>query len=394
MKASATTCAWSLAAALCAAAAPAASADTLPVTPAQRATAQQVAHRGVPLDALSPNAPDSYTVRSGDTLWHIAGLFLRQPQRWPQLWGMNLQTIRNPHLIFPGQVLYLDRSNGYAHLSTRPGSDETVRLSPRMRSDSLSDQGIPALPMHLIEPFMTEPLVIDSNTLEHAPRLVATSDDRVLIGHGDTIYARGPAGAPLVRDTAATVKQRIFRQATPLYDPVTRELLGYEAHFLGRAELLRDESQTMADHVQAPATVVPATLAVTQAKEEIQPGDRLLPEPPRQFANFVPHAPQQPVDARVVSLYTSTAMRYGTQHQVVAINRGTNDGMDPGMVLTLVSAGQRMIDKTDAQRDTIHLPDEVNGTAIVFRTFERVSYVLLMDIQRGVQVGDKLIQPH
>ncbi|VUZ26956.1 Uncharacterised protein [uncultured Comamonas sp.] len=397
MKALATTCALSLGAALSAGPA---LAQTYPVTPGQQATAQQVAQHGVPLSALAANAPERYTVRKGDTLWRISGLFLRQPWRWPELWGMNLQAIANPHLIYPGQTLYLERSNGYARLTTSRSGNETVKLSPRVRSESLRDLALPTLQMHLIEPFLAEPLVVQELTLQQAPRLIAASDERLLMSPGDEVYARGPAGAPFVGEGDERL-YRVFRDARPLKDPLTQEVLGYEAQYLGKVELLAPEvaaslpdgaaaEPAAADALQAP---VPATLHVAQIKEEMRAGDRLLPEPARQYRSFVPHAPQDAVDARVASLYTSNAMRYGTENQVISINKGEADGMEPGMVLSLISSGRQMVDKTGSRKETVQLPDQANGTGMVFRVFERVSYVLVMDIRRGVLVGDKLTNP-
>ena len=144
---------------------------------------------------------------------------------------------------------------------------------------------------------------------------------------------------------------------------------------------------------QLQADYRPATLNVVKAKEEIRAGDRLLPEPPRQYLNFVPHAPASDITAHVVSLYGDTSVRYGTQYQVVAINKGLQDGVQPGMVLALMSKGAKVVDKTDPKRPKIQLPDEENGLAMVFRSFDRVSYALIMDIQRGVQVGDTLTNP-
>jgi hypothetical protein len=372
-----------------------AQAQSFPVTAGQRATAQHVAQQGVPVAALAPNAPDSYTVQSGDTLWRISGLFLRQPWRWPALWGMNLSSIANPHLIYPGQVLYLEQSGGYARLSTsRNGGTPTVKLSPSVRSQSLNDMALPTLQMHIIEAFMTEPLVIDSNTLVSAPRIVAGTDDRILISQGDRAYARGPDTAPLLSTAGAPRRYRMFREATPLHDPITREILGYEAQYLGQVELEQGETLLPQTDAQAAPQYVPASVNIQKTKEEVRPGDRLLPEPPRQYVNFVPHAPASDVTAHVASLYGSTAVRYGTQHQVVAINKGSQDGMAPGMVMTLMSQGKALVDKTDPHRPTIRLPDEENGLAMVFRSFDRVSYALIMDIQRGVQVGDKLVSPH
>lgn len=393
MKGTVTTCAWAVGAVLYSSIG-AAQAQSFPVTAGQRTTAQQVAQQGIPLSALAANAPDSYTVQSGDTLWRIAGLFLRQPWRWPELWGMNLQSIANPHLIYPGQVLYLEKNGGYARLSTaRNGGTSTVKLSPTVRSQSLNDLALPTLQMHIIEAFMTEPMVIDSNTLANAPRIIAGGDERMLISQGDRGYARGPDNAPLLHERGAARNYRMFREATPLHDPLTREVLGYEAQYLGQAELERGETLLAPASAGAAPTYVPATVHIQKTKEEVRPGDRLLPEPPRQYLNFVPHAPASDITAHVASIYGSTAVRYGTQHQVVAINKGRQDGIEPGMVLALMTKGQSLVDKTDPARTTIQLPDEENGLAMVFRSFDRVSYVLIMDIQRGVQVGDPLTSP-
>lgn len=393
MKGTATTCVLAMATALYSTVG-VAQAQSFPVTAGQRTTAQQVAQQGVPLSALNPSAPASYTVQRGDTLWRISGLFLRQPWRWPELWGMNLQSIANPHLIYPGQVLYLEKDGDYARLTTaRNGGSSTVKLSPRVRSESLSDLALPTLQMHIIEAFLAEPLVIDSNTVANAPRIIAGEDDRSMLSPGDRAYVRGPSTAPLVYAQGASRSYRLFRQATPLHDPITKEILGYEAQYLGQVELERGETLGIATPKNALPVNVPGTVNIRKVKEEIRPGDRLLPEPARQYLSYVPHAPQTAVEAHVVSIYGSTSVRYGTQYQVVAINKGTQDGMAPGMVLALMTTGQTLVDKTDPQRATVQLPNEENGLAMVFRSFDRVSYALIMDIQRGVQVGDLLATP-
>lgn len=265
-------------------------AQSFPVTNGQRSMAQQVAQQGIPLAELQPSAPDRYTVKAGDTLWRISGMFLRQPWRWPELWGMNMQAIANPHMIYPGQELYLDKSNGYARLSTtRNGATPTVKLSPTVRSQSLTDMALPTLQMNIIEAFMREPLVINSNTLDAAPRIIAGDDDRMLRSPGDRAYVRGPTQAPLLRTANTPSTYRIFRQATPLLDPVSHEVLGYEAQYLGRAELERGEMPIAGSTGKNVASHLPASITITQATEELMPGDRLLPEPPRQYLNFVPH---------------------------------------------------------------------------------------------------------
>lgn len=371
-------------------------AQKYPITDAQRSTAQQVAEKGVPVSELAPNAPDTYVVKRGDTLWDISRMYLKSPWRWPELWGMNLKALPNPHLIFPGQTLYLDKSDGYARLRTQPtGGSDTVRLSPRTRTDSLASLALPTLKTHLIAPFLVEPLVADAATIEQAPRLVATTDQRVLMAAGDRVYARGNPDAPLSTKPGQPRSFRVFREAIPLKDPVTGEVLGYEARYLGNAELARSEtteeiSDGKGNLKQEP---VPATVDITSTKEEIRAGDRMLPEPPRTFKNYIPHEPQTSVNARVVSIYGSTPVAVAGQNQVVAINMGTAQGMEPGHVLTLLTQGDRVRDTTAEGKPTIKLPSEHNGLAMVFLTFERVSYALLLDVRTGVRVGDRLANP-
>lgn len=371
-------------------------AQKYPITDAQRSTAQQVAEKGIPVSELAPNAPDIYVVKRGDTLWDISRMYLKSPWRWPELWGMNLEALPNPHLIFPGQTLYLDKSDGYARLRTQPtGGSDTVRLSPRTRTDSLASLALPTLKTHLIAPFLVEPLVADAATIEQAPRLVATTDQRVLMAAGDRVYARGNPDAPLSTKPGQPRSFRVFREAIPLKDPVTGEVLGYEARYLGNAELARSEtteeiSDGKGNLKQEP---VPATVDITSTKEEIRAGDRMLPEPPRTFKNYIPHEPQTSVNARVVSIYGSAPVAVAGQNQVIAINMGTAQGMEPGHVLTLLTQGDRVRDTTAEGKPTIKLPSEHNGLAMVFLTFERVSYALLLDVRTGVRVGDRLANP-
>ena len=371
-------------------------AQKYPITDAQRSTAHQVAEKGIPVSELAPNAPDIYVVKRGDTLWDISRMYLKSPWRWPELWGMNLKALPNPHLIFPGQTLYLDKSDGYARLRTQPtGGSDTVRLSPRTRTDSLASLALPTLKTHLIAPFLVEPLVADAATIEQAPRLVATTDQRVLMAAGDRVYARGNPDAPLSTKPGQPRSFRVFREAIPLKDPVTGEVLGYEARYLGNAELARSEtteeiSDGKGNLKQEP---VPATVDITSTKEEIRAGDRMLPEPPRTFKNYIPHEPQTSVNARVVSIYGSTPVAVAGQNQVIAINMGTAQGMEPGHVLTLLTQGDRVRDTTAEGKPTIKLPSEHNGLAMVFLTFERVSYALLLDVRTGVRVGDRLANP-
>ena len=373
-----------------------AQAQNFPISSGQRATAQQVAERGVPLSELAPGAPDTYVVKRGDTLWGISGMYLKRPWRWPELWGMNLKALPNPHLIFPGQTLYLEKDGGYARLrTTARGEPDTVRVSPRTRSDSLSDTALPTLKPHLIEPFLVEPLVVDAEVLERAPRIVATVDHRVLMADGDRAYARGDAATPLRMESGAPRHYRIFRDAIALKDPVTGEILGYEAQYVGKAELVRGESleETADGKGGKVVEYVPATVELTATKQEVRAGDRLLPAPARAFVSYTPRAPQMEVDARVVSIYGGNSVTYAAQNQVVAINRGSQDGMEAGQVLHIMTMGDRIKDSTDEAKTVIKLPSERNGHVMVFRTFDRVSYALILEISTGVRVGDRLVNP-
>lgn len=380
-------------------ASPLAVAQNLTVTPGQRATAQQVAQAGVPLSELAPNAPDSHLVKRGDTLWAISGLFLKSPWRWPELWGMNLEDIKNPHRIYPGQQLYLERKDGRATLRTArsrgDGGIETVRVSPRTRFESLADEIIPTLKSQFIEPFLAEPVVVGESELNSAPRIVAAQEERVLLTRGDRAYARGPVGQQLAFGTTQQNDYRVFRNATPLKDPISGEVLGYEAQYVGKAQIVRGESRAERTDKDGKVAVelVPATIDIVSAKEEMRVGDRLLPEPARQFTSYAPRAPLSKVDARVVSVYGSSVVNAG-QNQVVAINRGSKDGVESGHVLAILKAGAKVTDKTVPSRDLLQLPDERNGLLMVFRTFDRVSYALILDITQGVKVGDRLANPN
>lgn len=372
-----------------------------PITPGQRATANQVAEAGVPLSELAPNAPDSYTVKRGDTLWAISRIFLKSPWRWPELWGMNLQEIRNPHLIFPNQVLYLVKANGRATLSTRrpDGGVETVKVSPRIRSEALKDSAVPPISLQAIEAFLTESLIVDEATLARAPRIVATPETRVLLSRGDRAYARGAysggePGEPLSLAEGKPRDFRVFRNAVPLKDPATGQILGYEAQYVGKAQLERGETsrQMAGADGKVQTELIPATVDIVAAKEEMRVGDRMLPEPERLLTNYVPSAPSGVQTGQIVSVY-GNAVTYAAQNQVVVINRGKADGVERGHVLALLRETSTVTDKTDDARPTLRLPGERNGLMMVFQTFDRLSYALVLDIRDGVKVGDRFTNP-
>ena len=371
-------------AALAAAAGQALAQSGLPISPAQRATANRVASQGVPLSALADNAPPSHTVQRGDTLWAIASIFLKTPWRWPELWGMNLQDIRNPHLIYPGQVLELVKDGDRARLMMGRGGangqppTNTVKLSPRVRSELLENGAIASIPLQLIAPFLNEAVVLSQDELAAAPRIVATQEGRVLISRGETAYVRG--------DLGGARSFSLFRQSKPLRDPNSKEVLGYEAGYIGTADFVRAEGTAPVSNLPMPATFV-----MTSARQEAGVGDRLAPVPPRDYSAYVPHAPAAPMEGSVVSVY-GEALTAG-QNQIVAINRGDRDGVERGHVLALWRAGAKASDSTGEKPQPIQLPDERSGLLFVFRVFDRVSYALIVTALDPIRPGDRFTGP-
>ncbi len=354
-----------------------------PVTDTQRGTARKVAQAGVPLSELAPNAPDSYTVKRGDTLWDISSLFLRSPWRWPELWGMNLDAIRNPHLIYPGQMLVLVKNGDRAQLQVGRMLDAsgTEKLSPRARETAMDRGPIGAINLNLIQPFLTDAVVLDSNELETAPRIVAGREGRVLLGRGDVAYVRG--------EMAPRRDWQVFRRAQPLTDPETGEVLGFEAAYVGTAEYLQPgEQRTLAD---GKPEIVPATVSLKTLRQEAGVGDRLTAPQPRDDGRHVPHAPSSPLDAMVVSVY-GEGLQAG-QNQIISINRGRTGGVEPGHVLAIWRAGSVVRDREDPERTSVRLPAERNGHLYVFRVFQRVSYGLILASETPVRRGDHITQP-
>lgn len=351
-----------------------------PVTEDQRRQADEVAQAGVPLSALSPTAPESYTVKSGDTLWGISSLFLTSPWRWPELWGMNKEQVRNPHLIYPGQTLVLVKGDGRATLRFADGTQalpgrpgDLVRLQPQVRTVDGDRAFIPSIPNNIIEPFLTRPLVVTPAELESYPRIVATQEGRVFLGRGDIAYARGLADTPVENF-------HVFRPARPLYDPddVARKTpIGYEAFYLGTARLFKRGEV--------------ATVRVQDSKEEIGVGDRLIPIERQTLVNYVPRAPARAMSGRVVSVYGG--VNQAGSLSIVTLNRGARDGVEVGHVLALLHVGETIPDRTSPLREMIKLPDEQIGHMFVFRVFEAVSYALVMRTTQAVQVGDRFTQP-
>jgi hypothetical protein len=320
-----------------------------------------------------PNAPDQHLVARGDTLWGISGKFLQHPWCWPQVWNMNREDIRNPHWIYPGQIVYFDRAAGRLRLG-KPASGvlPEVRLSPQVRTEGMGKDAVPAIPANAIEPFLSQPLIVEENQLQEAPRIVATQEGRVFLGKNDKAYVRG--------DLKGGTSFQAFRPGVPLRDPESKAVIGYEAVYLGTVKLQRAAKAEDEAH----------SFVVVSSKQEMGVGDRLLPVPPTPIMNYVPHPPEKPVDARIVSIYGGVVN--AGQNQVVSINRGKNDGIDVGSVLQLSRFGKTIADSTD-QKKPVRLPDEEYGTLFIFRVFNNISYGLIMQVTDAVQVGDVAKSP-
>lgn len=328
---------------------------------------------------LKDNPPNSYTVVKGDTLWDISGRFLKKPWRWPEIWRMNQDEIKNPHLIYPGDVIVLDLSGASPKLkllAKGKNGRETIKLTPSARSEDLSAKAIPAIPPGAIEPFLTKPLVIEKNGLANAPRIIATQEDRVVLGAGNTAYVTG-----LTSDKGS--RWQVYRPGKPLIDPDTKEVLGYEAIYLGEARVL--------------AFAEVSTIEIEKSTQEIIRGDRLVVAPSPDFPTYVPHVPGQEVKGRIIAAYDGVA-EVG-QNAVVTLNRGVRDGLETGHVLSIlrtgniVRTGKGYGESGKNLKTAVRLPDERYGVAFVFRTFDRVSYALVMEIDRPVQILDLVQNP-
>jgi nucleoid-associated protein YgaU len=378
--------------------------------------------------ALKDGAPDQYIVVPGDTLWGISGRFLKDPWKWPDVWRMNQEQLRNPHRIYPGDVIVLDRSGAEIQLRLLKADDpaavaaaaaaaapaaaplrDTVKLSPRPRAQPLADKAIPAIPPSVIEPFLSRPLVVGQDELDSAPVVLANQENRVAIGAGNVAYAQG-----LGYDKGDV--WQVFRRGDALVDPETDEVLGYQATYLGEARVIRRGD--------------PATIEITKSAQEIYVGDRLLPaakEVPT--FSYVPRAPWRPVRGRIMSTYASLGETGPLG--IVALSKGSKDGLEVGHVLAIyrnqstLSFGSRMAPLYGAQgltgndsprayyteeitprdaplyqrgrriteADAAKLPDERFGLVMVFRTFDRAAFGLVMQASRPVAVNDLVTNP-
>lgn len=334
---------------------------------------------------LTADAPDQYTVKTGDTLWDISKVFLRDPWYWPEIWYVNPQ-VENPHLIYPGDVLKLVYIDGQPRvtLGDRGGveSGGGKRLSPSVRREPLS-QAVTAIPYDVIASFMGRPTLLDADQVKSAPYVVAMRDGHVIGAVGNEIYAKGIGSA------AADARYSVIHVDEKIIDPETRDLLGYSGSYVGSGPVA--------------TTGDPAKVLLTDSTREALQGDKLFPESVDVNVDFVPHAPTSDVQARVIGVRDHTVMG---QYTVIALNRGQRAGLEAGHVLAISQAGATVRDTyskgglsatrtsmSGSRGKAVKLPNERVGLAMVFKAFDRMSYALVMETSHEIRQGDLATNP-
>ena len=375
---------------------------------------------------LQDNAPERYVVVKGDTLWDISGRFLKDPWRWPQIWNLNRDEIRNPHWIYPGDLIVLDRSGAEPRLRLvkgDQGSLPTVKLSPGVRETEIERGAIPAIPIRAIHPFLSQPRVVPAGAFDGAPFILGSNAERVVMANGDAVFATG--------GKAGVTRWNILRPGKALKDPETGETLGHEVEYLGDARTLVEGA--------------PQKIRITQSAKEILAGDKLVEADDQTIFEFVPHAPATPISGRIISAYGG--LTDSGRYQTVVINRGSRDGIERGHVLAIFREGQAVTltreekervtwvnknaggvpdggawlyndvrclkedskvtydqaaDARNTFRDTclnnssdrsVKLPDARSGLVMVYRVYDRVSYALIMQSDGPVYLLDTVKTP-
>ncbi|GHD41690.1 Nucleoid-associated protein YgaU, contains BON and LysM domains [Marinobacter persicus] len=314
---------------------------------------------------LRSDHPERYTVVKGDTLWDISGRFLENPWYWPEIWHVNPQ-VTNPHLIYPGDRLALVYIDGKPRI-TKVASRGVEKLSPKVRSEAI-DTPIPTIPLDAIASFLTETRIVSPSEINGAPYVLEGADGRIITGAGDRVYARGEKPADRVG---------IFRRSQEFVDPDTGEFLGLEARSIARGNIVAEDGDVL-------------TMELASSNEEVRIGDRLLVSEDRRLTtNFVPSAPESEIEGQMIAVEGGVS-QIG-QYDVVAINRGEREGMEEGNVLAVLKSGNLVRDPVTSE--TIELPSERAGLLMVFQTYEKMSYGLVLQATRSLSVGDKVTNP-
>ena len=325
---------------------------------------------------LRADHPDSYTVHKGDTLWGISGQFLQKPWQWPELWRANPQ-IENPHLIYPGdtvRLVYIDGQpalvveRGEASRTYKASPSTDTKMSPQIRSTPL-ESAIPAINLDAIQGFLVQNRVVTPEVLDAAPYVIQGDSERLVVGGGDRLYVRG---ALLESESYSFVRKGALYR-----DPVTNEVLGLEATYIGLGRVVASEGDI-------------TTFFVNSSREEVQIGDRVLPTEERKVeSTFFPSAPSRQVDGQLISVFGGIT-EVG-QYDVIVLDRGEREGLASGNVLAIYKRGALAKDRI--AKDTVRLPSERAGLLMVFRVFEKLSYALVLATERPLAVGDEVKNP-
>ena len=363
---------------------------------------------------LQSNMPDRYVVVPGDTLWGLASRFLKDPWRWPEIWGLNEEEIKNPHKIYPGDLIVLERTPDGNRLRLIKGEIVEERLSPLVQMEKTEAEAIPSIPVAAIEPFLSQPLVIEKNGLENAPSVLGASDYRVALSKGDLVYAKDmPKDKGLLwqifrpgktltdpeHDTSSTMWSDLAEYLVLsdrnndvyLFDEWGRsgEILGYEATYLGDAKVEKFDDIS--------------SISIVRSVQEIYKGDRLVLAPPPMFTNYAPHAPDREIEGRIISVYGGVT-EIG-KDSIVVLSKGTHDGLEVGNVLAIYKTNQSQTSDdsqvvsrnyeigASSKRETVVLPEERAGLVFIFRVFERVSYALVMQTTQPIRMLDVVQTP-
>jgi len=350
---------------------------------------------------IRENAPDHHVVVKGDTLWDISNKFFKDPWKWPQIWGLNKETIKDPHWIYPGNVVFLDSASKTLHFGKRiidsnetlkpvevppaeaalvpavpPAAEtseeaprvdpKTQKLHPKVRVLDSEHDAISSIPASIINAFLRKPLVIETDALVGAPTLIGSVERRALLSFGDTAFA---IGMPVDKGPL----WQLYRPGKALKDPDSKEILGYEVVYLG------DVSVQKFDEV--------STLKITNSILEIHKGDNLIQSSVGLANNYIPRSPNSKIKAKVISIYGGVSQ--AGQGSVITLNKGVRDGLENGHVLALYKESET----AGYKGDSYVLPAVRYGLVFVFRTFEKVSYALVMEVQRTVQILDSVETP-
>ena len=338
---------------------------------------------------VTPDYPERYVVVKGDTLWDISKRFLKDPWLWPSVWHIN-PGIRNPHLIYPGDIIVMYMVNGKPYITLdgqagmRPSGTPTqklprdikpglkvVKLSPSSRISGIH-KAIATIPMNAIRPFLDRPRVVTEDQLDDAPYIVSSYEEHLISGTGNRVYAQN-VETPLAA-------YNIVRPGKEYVDPESGDVLGYEAIYLADARLIKVGEDE------------PTTLVITKALREVLNNDVLIPYEQRdQMFQFTPRSPQEEVKGQIMSVFNGVS-QIG-QHMVVVLNRGEEDGLAPGHVLAIMQKGAKVYDSQAFIFSGVELPDERAGIMMVFKTYKNLSYALVMEASRAMHVNDRFENP-